>query len=79
MTDQTAEELLPELANYPGIITLPQVAKILRLSRTKAYGLAADGTLPALRIGGSVRVLKSDLAKLIVTQRGGKARRWRVQ
>lgn len=69
MTSQTAEELLSELANYPGVMTLPQVAKILQLSRTKAYSLAADGTLPALRIGGSVRVLKSDLANLIIIQR----------
>ncbi len=66
MTDQTAEEVLPELANYPGMMTLPQVAEVLQLSRTKAYSLAADGTLPALRIGGSVRVLKSDLANLIL-------------
>lgn len=69
MTSQTAEELLSELANYPGVMTLPEVAKVLRFSRTKAYSLAANGIIPALRLGGSVRVLKSDLANLIIIQR----------
>lgn len=67
MTDlSSAETLLPELAALPGVLTLPQVARILQISRTAAYTLAANGSLPALRVGGCVRVLKSDLAALIV-------------
>lgn len=62
----TAETLLPELASLPGVLTLPQVAEVLQISRTAAYNLAAAGALPALRIGGSVRVLKTDLAALIM-------------
>lgn len=61
-----AEALLPELAALPGILTLPQVAAVLQISRTAAYTLAANGTLPALRFGGSVRVLKTDLAAMIM-------------
>mgnify|MGYP001251395855 CR=1 FL=1 len=61
-----AEALLPELAALPGVLTLPQVATVLQISRTAAYNLAAAGTLPALRVGGCVRVLKTDLAALIL-------------
>lgn len=61
-----ADTLLPELADYPGVLTLPQVARILQVSKTTAYNLAASGELPALRFGGSVRVLKTDLAALIM-------------
>lgn len=61
-----AESLLPELAALPGVMTLPQVAAVLQISRTAAYNLAATGTLKALRFGGSVRVLKTDLAALIL-------------
>lgn len=62
----SADTLLPELADYPGVLTLPQVASILQVSKTTAYNLAATGELPALRFGGSVRVLKTDLAALIM-------------
>jgi excisionase family DNA binding protein len=67
MTSQvTIDSLLPELATLPGVLTLPQVAVLLQLSRTAAYNLAATGELPALRFGGSVRVLKTDLAAMIM-------------
>jgi excisionase family DNA binding protein len=72
MSSQTAEELLPELANYPSVMTLPQVAEVLQLSRTSAYSLAAKGILPAVRLGGSVRVLKSDLINIIVQRDNGR-------
>lgn len=61
-----AESLLPELAALPGVMTLPQVAAVLQISRTAAYNLASTGMLPALRVGGCVRVLKADLAALIL-------------
>ncbi len=61
-----AEILLPELAALPGVLTLPQVARVLQVSNATAYNLAASGKLPALRVGGCVRVLKTDLAALIM-------------
>ncbi len=65
-----AEKLMPTLADLPDILTLPQVAAFLKISRTTAYTLAANGTLPALRFGGSVRVLKVDLAEMILQRTG---------
>lgn len=67
MSEQiNAESLLPELAALPGVLTLPQVAAILQVSKATAYNLAATGELKALRFGGSVRVLKADLAAMIL-------------
>ena len=62
------DSVLPELADLPSVLTLPQVATILQVSNATAYNLAASGELKALRFGGSVRVLKSDLAAMILGQ-----------
>lgn len=42
-------------------LKVPEVAKILRIARSRAYDLVADGTIPAVRIGRSVRVSRSEL------------------
>jgi excisionase family DNA binding protein len=40
------------------LLTVPEVAGILRVSRATVYRHVADGTLPAVRLGdsGSIRV-----------------------
>lgn len=43
------------------VMTLPEVAQYLRLSEKTAYRLAADGTLPGFKIGGSWRFRKADI------------------
>ncbi|MHB1338914.1 MAG: helix-turn-helix domain-containing protein [Bellilinea sp.] len=47
------------------MLKLPEVARVLRISRTTAYSLAAEGVIPSIRIGGSVRVLRSELDALL--------------
>lgn len=37
--------------NAPVIYTLPEVAKILRISKCLAYELAHEGILPVIRLG----------------------------
>ena len=37
-------------------LKVPEVAKTLRIARSRAYELVADGEIPAVRIGRSVRV-----------------------
>ena len=38
------------------LLTADQVAEVLAIGRSKTYSLLADGTLPSMRIRGSIRV-----------------------
>ena len=44
-----------------GLLTVEEVAQMLRLSRAKAYALTASGELPSVRLGRSVRVRRDRL------------------
>lgn len=43
------------------VMTLPEVAKYLRLAEKTAYRLAAEGKLPGFKVGGSWRFLSADI------------------
>ncbi len=43
------------------ILTIPEVAKYLKVSRSKVYSLVARRTLPSLRMGRNVRIRETDL------------------
>ncbi len=43
------------------ILTIPEVAKYLKLSRSKVYSLVATRTLPHVKMGRNVRIRASDL------------------
>ena len=47
------------------ILTIPEVAKYLKLSRSKVYSLVAKRTIPSLRMGRNVRIREADLKKWI--------------
>lgn len=51
------------------ILTIPQVAEYLKLSKSKAYYLVKRNDLPHIRIGRNVRVLESDLVVWIKTKK----------
>ena len=53
------------------VMTVPEVAKSLQLSRSKVYALIERRELPAVRIGRNVRVLGSDLERWLEAQRQG--------
>ena len=48
------------------VYSIPEVAHILRISRSKARKMASNGDWPLLRIGTSVRVPKAALEAWIV-------------
>lgn len=57
------------------LLTLPQVAKILQVSRSGAYLLAARGELPCIRIGRrAIRVHPRDLEAFLESRRSSGGR-----
>jgi len=46
------------------LLTVPEVARLLRISRSKAYALV-QRELPHVKIGANVRVKESDLAQYV--------------
>jgi excisionase family DNA binding protein len=50
------------------ILTVPQVAKFLQISRSKAYYMVTRKQIPYIRLGRNVRVRKSDLLKWLELQ-----------
>jgi excisionase family DNA binding protein len=50
-------------------LKVPEVAKELRIARSRAYELVANGTIPAVKIGRSVRVSRKELECWLEEQR----------
>ena len=57
-------------------LKVPEVARIIRVARSRAYELVAEGDIPSIRIGRSVRVSRRELDKWLEEQRQPGAR-WR--
>jgi excisionase family DNA binding protein len=45
-----------------------EAAELIAISRARCYQLIADGTIPSIRIGGSLRVPAEALRKWVATQ-----------
>lgn len=50
-------------------LKVPEVAEVLRIARSRAYELVADGEIPAVKIGRSVRVNRKELDRWLEGQR----------
>ncbi len=50
-------------------LKVPEVAELLRVARSRAYELVADGEIPAVKIGRSVRVSRKELDRWLQDQR----------
>lgn len=50
-------------SNTNELLTMNEVAKILKISRTKAYSLTQESDFPIIRIGKCIRVKEKDLYK----------------
>ena len=50
-------------------LKVPEVAAQLRIARSRAYDLVADGEIPAVKIGRSVRVSRKELDRWLEGQR----------
>ena len=55
-------------------LKVPEVARIIRVARSRAYELVAGGEIPSVRIGRSVRVSRKELALWLEEQRHPSAR-----
>jgi hypothetical protein len=59
------------------VLTAPEAAALLKISLSAAYSYAQRGILPAFKVAGNVRFLKSDVLaridELRMKARGGKA------
>jgi excisionase family DNA binding protein len=46
----------------PDVLRVPEAAKIMKVSRAKAYSLVQSGEIRAIRVGErSIRILREDL------------------
>lgn len=43
------------------ILTILEVAELLKLSKCKVYALAKSGDIPTVKVGGSIRVIQEEL------------------
>ncbi len=50
-------------------LKVPKVAEVLRIARSRAYELVADGKIPAVKIGRSVRVSRKELDRWLEEHR----------
>lgn len=53
---------------YHEWLKVPEVAEELRIARSRAYELVADGEIPAVKIGRSVRVSRRELDRWLKEQ-----------
>lgn len=45
------------------LLTVPEIAKLLKISRSKAYSLTQQKDFPLIKIGKCIRVKKEELLK----------------
>lgn len=50
-------------------LKVPEVAEVLRIARGRAYELVAEGEIPSIRIGRSVRVSRRELEQWLDERR----------
>jgi excisionase family DNA binding protein len=60
---------MPRDAAFDLVMTMTDVARFLRISRTSAYELLHRPDFPALRLGRRVRVMRDDLEQWLRAQR----------
>jgi excisionase family DNA binding protein len=54
------------------LLTVPEAAKLLRISRNLAYELVARNEIPAIRLGRVIRVPKHGLTEWLERQMNGR-------
>jgi excisionase family DNA binding protein len=58
---------MPDLADAPHLMTVREVAQLLRISRSFAYELVARGELESVRLGRRVLVPTTSVHQLVAT------------
>ena len=62
---KTSSSVLPEAYRNKAVVTVPEVAALLRVAETTVYGWVSSGILRAYRFRGSIRVATADLLEFI--------------
>lgn len=57
-----------EINELPSILKVKEVAQVLRIPLSRAYGLIERGEIQCVRIGRSIRVPRVFLERMIETQ-----------
>ncbi len=65
---QVDNDVLPELAGYPQVMTSKEVSEVLRLSPQSTARLLRSGGLPGFRVGGEWRCRRSDIQALMTRE-----------
>jgi excisionase family DNA binding protein len=52
-------------SNVPEVLTVDEVARVLRISRGLAFAAVRDGTIPHIRVGRRILVPRAALAALL--------------
>lgn len=53
---------------YPDIITVAQLQKMLGISRHQAYELITDGSIPGIKIGNAYKIPKVNVISYMLSQ-----------
>ena len=53
------------LDTCPALMTVPELARVLRIGRNTAYRLVAEKKIPALKIGRQVRIYRDDVIRYV--------------
>lgn len=53
------------LDNIPVVISVPELADILRVSRNTAYAMVRSGQIPSVRTGVQIRIPKKEIEKYL--------------
>ena len=66
--DHMPIDTIKDHSNNPNLLTAPEVARILKISKSYAYRLIQRGDIRSVRVGRSVRVREEDLLDFISNQ-----------
>lgn len=58
--------------DYPDIVTVTQLQKMLGISRQLTYKLIGDGYIPGVKIGNAFRVPKVNVINYVLSEDGRK-------
>ena len=62
----SADDVLPELAQYGPVLTPAEVAGVMGVNRHHLVALMRDGKFPGFRLGGSWRVRRADVQAVMI-------------
>lgn len=58
------------LGSFPTFLTVQELARVLRIGRNQAYALVNSGKVMSCRFGGSIRVPRTALDRLLDAPHG---------